>query len=60
MSANELALHVEAANAHHNAEALRVARDAALLRELAIQARARRATEPAQAGFVARLGAWAR
>lgn len=50
MSTDELALHVEAANAHHNAQAVRVGRDAALLRELAIQAHARRATDQRRQG----------
>jgi hypothetical protein len=39
---------------------VQVGRDAALLREPGIPGHARRATEPAQAGLAARLGAWVR
>jgi hypothetical protein len=60
MSTNELALHVEAANAHHAAQALLVGRDAALVRELALGTPAGREAERATRGVVARLAVWAR
>lgn len=60
MSTNELALHVEAANAHHEAQALLVGRDAALVRELALGTQDGRDAERATRGFVARLAARAR